>query len=214
MPDGHPIPTTHNFQDLTGQVFGDWLVVRFDGRRRETSQWWCRCVCGTERAVGASNLKRGLSQGCGCQKSAKIARRFTTHGRSRTAEHRTWVAMRQRCHNPKASKYADYGGRGIRVCARWRISFQAFLADVGPKPGPAYSLERVNNNGHYEPGNVRWATPREQCLNKRNNRVVTFRGIDLPLSEWCRRVGLNMHTVIGRLGRGWVLDRALSEPVP
>lgn len=128
--------------------------------------------------------------------------------------------MLSRCENPKHRAYPRYGGRGIRVCERWRSSFEAFAGDVGPRPpgvGPTgralYSLDRYpNNDGNYEPGNVRWATAEEQARGKRNVKLLTYRGRDQTLAEWVRELGLGYRLVICRLYKGWGVVRAFEEP--
>lgn len=126
-----------------------------------------------------------------------------------------WSSMIQRCHNPKNTAYPYYGGRGITVCDRWRKSFVAFLADVGERPSRGYTLDRhPDKNGHYEPGNVRWATRKVQQRNMRSNRLITFRGEVRSVAEWSEHFGLNKSTLFGRLFRyGWPVERALTEPV-
>jgi hypothetical protein len=131
-----------------------------------------------------------------------------------SGEYTAWVHMIGRCENPNDAKFASYAGRGIKVCEKWRRSFAAFLADVGPRPSPSHSLDRFpNNDGDYEPGNVRWATPSQQQRNTRRNRLVTFGGVKLPLVAWCERFGLDYHVVRDRLEYGWTVDRALTTPV-
>jgi hypothetical protein len=121
----------------------------------------CRCVCGNEREVFIGALRAGASSSCGCQT------RKRTHGMSYIPEYKLWTAMISRCHYPKHKHFKNYGGRGIRVCDAWRESFETFLADVGRRPEPGMTLDRRDNDGHYEPGNVRWATRSEQMLNTR-----------------------------------------------
>lgn len=127
-----------------------------------------------------------------------------THGHNgkfgASPEYQTWNRMIQRCHNPKHTSFNLYGGRGIQVCPEWRASFQAFLDHVGPKPGKGFSLDRFpNNNGNYEPGNVRWATPMDQARNTRRNKFVTHEGETLCVAEWAKRLGINANSVFKRL---------------
>lgn len=127
-----------------------------------------------------------------------VGARTVTHGHKAngrtTREYSTWRGMIQRCEDPNFRSYPSYGGRGVRVCPCWRNSFEAFLADMGEKPRGA-SIERVNVNGDYEPGNCRWATPREQARNRRTNRRVLLDGVIVPLIEACERTGLNYRTI-------------------
>lgn len=122
--------------------------------------------------------------------------------------------MRRRCYDTKYTEYPRYGARGIAVCDRWRDSFEAFLADMGPRPGRWYSVERKNNNGPYELGNCYWATTEEQANNRRNNTLVTLQGRTQTLARWCRELGIKHHTVMTRMGkRGWSVEKALTTPV-
>lgn len=124
----------------------------------------------------------------------------------------SWYLARTRCHDRTAASYRDYGGRGIRMCARWRRSYACFLADMGPRPN-GLQLDRIDNDGPYAPGNCRWATRIEQAGNKRNSRLITFRGETFCVSEWERRRGFPRKTVLGRLRLGWSVARALMEPL-
>lgn len=124
--------------------------------------------------------------------------------------YRSWAAMKSRCLNPNDSSYANYGGRGIRVCVRW-MDFQAFLADMG-EPPPGMTLDRERNDGNYEPGNCRWATKLQQQNNMRSNRLVEFEGRTHTIAEWSRKIGLPTHVIRKRLNRGWSIQTALCTP--
>jgi hypothetical protein len=137
-------------------------------------------------------------------------RRARSHGSSYTAEYRAWCNMKTRCTNSKSKDYRHYGARGITVCERWLSSFVNFLADVGQKPGRGYTLERINNSRGYEPGNVRWATRKEQGLNQRSNHLLTFDGLTLTLAEWAQCLGVHRTTIYSRLRAGWSVTDALS----
>lgn len=129
----------------------------------------------------------------------------------RTPEYMIWGTMIQRCENPKNKKYAEYGGRGISVCSRWRKSFADFLADMGERPSSDYQLDRYpNNDGNYEPGNCRWASRQQNTQNTRRNRLLTLNGESLALSEWSRRTGLHLDCLRYRLEHGWSVERALT----
>lgn len=157
--------------DITGQTFGRALVIRRaenakDGRTR----WDCRCVCGSLFTARGKHLRRGEIVSCGCFQAQRASECSFVHGASKTRLYKVWAAMKQRCENPKNKSYKNYGARGIRVCAAWSNSFEQFLADMGERPAPDLSIERINNNGHYEPSNCKWATDAEQRLNKRPQR--------------------------------------------
>jgi hypothetical protein len=130
----------------------------------------------------------------------------------RTTEYQSWMAMRQRCLDPNFRFYFRYGGRGIKICARWD-SFQAFLDDMGPKPSPEHELDRFpDNNGDYCPENCRWATKKEQARNRRTNHLLTFQGITLTIAEWGEKTGIGRKNIAARLRKGWSIEKALTTP--
>lgn len=140
-----------------------------------------------------------------------ISKKLVRHGGYGTPEYLSWAGMIQRCTNPKNYGYRYWGGRGIAVCERWR-KFQNFLADMGTKPSHRHSIDRINNNGNYEPGNCRWATMSEQRLNSTTTRWLTFRGVTQPMKDWAHAVGLSYKTLSDRLQRGWSVEKAISTP--
>lgn len=200
--------------NLVGRRFGRLVVTAIaqpDARGR--TSFVCRCDCGTDKVVASNALSTGTTRSCGCLGVESRRNRATTHGMTETAEHRCWAKMKSRCLNRSDRGFGNYGGRGIRVCDRWVNSFEAFYADMGPRPTPDHSLERVDVNGHYEPGNTVWTTRRAQSRNRRNNRMVTVDGVTRTLTEWCELVGLAYDTVRRRLDDGMSPDVALSKPV-
>jgi hypothetical protein len=200
--------------DLTDYRFGLWTVIGPDQRKRLRTIWFCRCQCGTERWVGAGDLTSGQSTNCGCVRRKKVAARNYKHGQGHTRLHARWMGMIARCESPKHKAYPRYGGRGIRVCQRWRDSFAAFLADMGPPPGPNYQLDRIDNDGDYKPGNVRWALNKPNSRNRPSAIFITFQGVTLPLNEWAERMGLPPKTVYSRIKNlGWTVEKALTTPV-
>lgn len=171
-------------------------------------------VCGTIRLVKPSVLADG--KGIYCSKPCR-AIGIATHGETRkrkvSPEYMTWTSIKTRCLNPRDQHYANYGGRGITICVRWRDSFDAFLADVGRRPSPQHSIDRYpDQNGNYEPGNVRWATTMEQAYNRRTNILLTFDGRTQCLAAWAREFGILPSTLGQRLKR-WDLERALTTPL-
>lgn len=141
----------------------------------------------------------------------KLPRKRERHGRKKTTEYTIWISMRQRCLNPRNKAYPLYGGRGIAICARWN-NFSNFLQDMGPRPAPGQSLDRIDNDGNYEPGNCRWATSVEQGANTRKARLVTLDGKTQTIRAWEREKGLLSGTVRSREKRGWSLADAISTP--
>jgi hypothetical protein len=202
---------------LDGRRFGRWLVVgpsrsqRFGALGKPKIQWFCRCDCGAERWVFSDVLRRGGSLSCGCL-CREISRSRGTHYMSKTPIYRVWRSMISRCENSNNSQFHLYGGRGVTVCRRWRESFAAFRDDMGQKPTSSHSLDRIDNNGNYEPGNVRWATAKEQAANLRKNVNLTHDGETLCVSAWARKTGLREQTLRRRLSLGWSHEKALTTP--
>lgn len=206
-------------EDLTGRVFFRLTVMRKEGRLPSGHTGWrCRCECGNECVVSTTQLRSGNNKSCGClmREMQAAGAAHTTHGLSKTHPlYKVWQGMKKRCENPNGRQYPDYGARGIRVCERWSNDFEAFLNDVGDRPSPTHQIDRFpNNNGNYEPGNVRWATPTQNARNTRRNVTIEFRGETRCLSEWSEIVGLSYHVLAQRLYAGWSVDRALTEPHP
>lgn len=167
------------------------------GPRRGTF-FRCRCACGKEAVVYGGHIRDGSRKSCGCV----MAESKRTHGQSRSPEYKAWENARSRCQNPRNKKYPLYGGRGITFSAAWRDDFEAFLSEVGPRPSPLHSLDRIDSNGNYEPGNVRWATDEEQNNNRASNRHVTVNGERMTVAQASRATGIPQATILGRLDRG------------
>lgn len=163
-------------KDLTGMTFGKWKVIKFSGSKvidgDKRRFWECQCICGNIRDVRPAALLGGGSSSCGCSKKHSMEPRAVTHGMSKSTEYRSWSAMLQRCYNPKSDRFTRYGGRGITVCERWANSFENFFEDMGKKPSPSHSIDRIDNDGNYNPVNCRWATRSEQQLNKSTTPIA------------------------------------------
>jgi len=168
-----------------------------------------QCDCGVQKTVKLDHLWRGLIKSCGCWNRKTLLALRTTHGGTGTVEYRIWFGMVNRCENKNNKSYYKYGARGIRVSESWH-QFSNFLRDMGLRP-PGKTLDRIKNDGHYETGNCRWATPLEQGANTRQNRLIEFRGERLHLAEWARRLGINHNTLAERLQK-WPLEKALTQP--
>ncbi len=194
-----------SFKDLTGLRFGTWTAIQEAPKVGRNIRWICRCDCGTERSVLSGHLRHGTSRGCGCSKPRGQNSNLFKHGKSETPEFRTWLQMHTRCYNQKSRDWESYGARGIRICAEWKDDFLAFLKDMGPKPSTHHSIERNDVNGHYEPGNCRWATKKEQARNTSRTRWVIYSGRRMSLAEACERSGTPYATAQDRIaaGRGW-----------
>lgn len=156
--------------DVSGRVFGGLKVLGRagwyqSGRWREAT-WLCACACGTVVVKRGGPLRNGQATHCGCQRAIRCRLGATRHGLRHLPEYVVWKSMRQRCSDPRGKSYPRYGGRGITICSRWDL-FEAFALDMGPRPSPKHSVDRINNDGNYEPGNCRWATAKEQAANRR-----------------------------------------------
>jgi hypothetical protein len=203
-------------EDLTGLPFGQLTVLELGPKKGNYRGWWCMCTCGTRVLVHASRLKHDITQSCGCLRIGKKHQENRPRhrsGLSNIPEYSTWRHMIARCYNPKVREYKYYGARGITVCERWVNSFIDFLADVGSKPGPEYTLERKNNKEPYTRDNVCWATHAEQMRNTRHNHLITIAGETECLAEWLHRKNMQPVTFHARKKRGMSDIEALTTPV-
>lgn len=198
--------------DITDQRFGCLVALRSTHLSGGTA-WVVRCDCGVEKVVSTNSLRCRRVRSCGHLRGVANRRRLTTHGGRHTPEYKAWCDLKARCENPNTPNFNNYGGRGIRVCEEWRGSFAAFLADVGPRPSPKHSIDRKDNDGNYEPGNVRWVTTLAQNRNRRSLRLLTYQGETLCMAEWAERVGIQRLTIWHRLSRGWSVEKSLTAPV-
>lgn len=217
MADVNGIKRGHNFKDLTGLVVGRLTVVRVIGVKPRT-KWLCKCECGSECEVIAGKLldKVRPTRSCGClarEVSAENGMKHATHRMSHGPEYYSWQSMKRRCEDPRTAGFDRYGGRGIIVCDRWRNSFEAFFADIGKRPTISHSLDRIDNDGNYEPGNCRWSTKKEQSRNTRTNRILSYHGKLMRLVELCELSGKSQSTIINRLNRGLTVEDAIDRPV-
>jgi DNA-binding CsgD family transcriptional regulator len=191
--------------DMIGQRHGRLVILSRAGNTKGgQAKWLCRCDCGNHTSTSGASLRRGSTRSCGCYARERQVLLHTTHGHSKSKEYEIWANMIARCYRPTAVGYGRYGGRGIKVCDRWRSSFQNSLADMGSRP-PGLTVERKNNNGNYEPLNCRWATRKEQANNRRKNplykltdeQVGTIRMLAaLSSHKWvAARFGISQSTV-------------------
>lgn len=207
--------------DLTGQKFGRLIAIEIVGRDEQNNALWhCRCDCGNEHIVRASSLTYGSVRSCGCLQREKSANASRTHGLSVDKSGNTprlygiWRNMKQRCSNQKASKFQNYGGRGICVCNEWQdyVPFHKWAIANGYRDD--LTIERIDNDGDYSPSNCRWAAYRQQNFNKRDNRLIAYNGVTKPLGEWAALRGIKWTTLRSRLDDyGWSVEKALTTPV-
>lgn len=208
MADKQPIPKQRRTQDLTGKTFGRLTVIRLEEWRKKLPYWRCRCSCGTETVVYRGHLARGHTTSCGCLHREVC----TKHGKCEIPEYKIWEAIKQRCCNPNSQVWKYYGGRGIRLNKEWAESFAAFFEHVGPRPPDKHTIERINVDGGYEPGNVCWAIRSEQQRNRRDSRRIEFQGKNLSIAEWSELTGIRIGTIWNRLTKlGWSVEKALLE---
>lgn len=203
---------------LIGKVFGRLTVVqRAENNKRGEAQWRCACSCGGTAVTKTNLLTSGHTKSCGCLQrertsaAAKISSR--THGESKCPEWISWHSMRARCQYQTSINFERYGGRGVKVCDRWQ-KYENFLADMGRKPTPAHTLDRIDPDGHYEPTNCRWASKVEQANNRRDNHRITIGGRDVTIRDAIREAGsvISVRGAVLRLQKGMPPELAVSLP--
>jgi hypothetical protein len=224
MATDHPKERSPKFQDITGQRFGRWLVLELleTNTTGHSSLFLCRCDCGAMKPVHANSLQSKRSVGC---RACGHRKHGCSRIGSRTPEYNLWLAMKGRCAgttNPRTNK--NYRDRGITVCQRWRESFAAFLADMGERPHPDLSLDRIDNDSGYTCGqckectangwtaNVRWATKIQQSRNTHSNHWITYDGRTLTITQWSRETGIDIATILYRMRAGWSLHETFTIP--
>lgn len=207
-----PLPT--RAKNITNQRFGR-LVALGPITKAKSVNWLCQCDCGNTAIVRADHLTGNSIQSCGCLRLERVVAASIQHGMFGTKIYSTWSRIVQRCTNPNNARYPDYGGRDIKICADWQESFEAFHLYVARLPHfseKGYTIDRINNNGDYEPGNVRWATSTEQHRNTRKNRLLTFNAKTQCFSAWEEELGLRKGQIWERLHRGWSVEKTLTTP--
>ena len=203
-----------NLVDLTGKRLGRLTVL---GRNLDNPKgpvmWDCICDCGNKVVRNAKWIRSNGVQSCGCYTREHLISRVTSHGQSRSPEYRAWVGMKMRCENETNGAYCKYGERGIRVCERWQ-TFENFFADMGPKPSPKHTLDRIDGTKGYSPDNCRWASHKEQQRNLKNNVYLEHDGKSLIAADWAVIVGIDAKTIQSRVTKlGWTTEEALTLPL-
>ena len=201
-------------KDITGQRFDRLVVLHYTETKTKANKRMvlCRCDCGTEKEMIAANLSSGMSKSCGCLTGESARKRFTKHGyRSHPMYHR-WAAMIQRCYDPNSAEFKNYGGRGIKVCDRWRESFWNYAEDLGLPPFQNASIDRVVNDGDYCADNCRWVSKKDQTLNRRPTKMIEFRGETLCITDWEKKLGFGGKSLWRRLNAGMSVEDAFTMP--
>lgn len=205
---------SRNFIDMTGEKHDRLLVVSFYGKDEgNRSKWLCKCDCGKECVVDGYRIRTGKTKSCGCLSVEKARERSTKHGMSSSRIYFIHNTMNERCFNPNATEYNNYGGRGIIVCDEWkgRKGFEKFLEwsmENGYKDN--LTIDRIDVNGNYEPNNCRWITQKEQCNNTRKNKVLEYKGEKHTLTEWCEILEIPYGRTKKRLNLGWSVEKAFE----
>lgn len=206
-------------KDLTGQQFGRLTVLNedtdaYEAHYKTTGQrrvfWRCRCECGNEKVTRSYYLVGGKTKSCGCFQQENRETIHITHGKSGTDTHIIWCGIRARCLNENTPAFNHYGGRGIKICDRWG-SFENFLSDMGERPSKKHSIERVDSNKGYEPDNCIWALWVDQANNTSRNHRIEYNGMNMTTAQWSREIGVNVHTIQDRIGRGLPVEKVLHR---
>ncbi len=197
--------------------------IRSKSHKRITPKFRCQCSCGKEKTTSCQSVVEGTTKSCGCLSREQASKNIhaallknTKHGASHTSEYTSYRNMTTRCIDSAYEGFHNYGGRGIKVCNRWlgTNGLQNFLLDMGPKPTPKHQIDRYpNRNGNYEPGNCRWATTKQQGRNRNSNRLITFNGRTMCITEWSEETGLPFHIISMRTKAGWDVEKALTTPI-
>lgn len=206
-----------HIDDITGKIFGDLTVICLSPDRKYNRVTWnCLCKCGKSVHVTRSNMIMGLVRSCGCLRrklssERRINKKFPRGGllMSSTPEYKCWAGIIKRCYNKMDASYSRYGAKGISVCNRWKSSFVNFYEDMGPKPSPKHTIDRIKNDKGYSPSNCRWATGREQMLNRGGMHPITFNGVTKKRIEWAEDLGITSYTLRLRLLK-WPFEKAMT----
>lgn len=207
------------WKNLTGKKFGRLTVIKEAGTTQDRRKLWeCICECGNITIVRSQTLLNGSTKSCGCLRKELASTRNkiinTVHGKSYTRIYKIWGGMKSRCLCKNNNSYKLYGGRGIKICAEWECSFIAFYYWAISSGYKDYlSIDRINDNGDYEPNNCRWANRTTQQNNMRSNHLITFHGDTLTLSEWARKINIPYSTILNRAFRSWSVERMLTTPL-
>lgn len=199
--------------NLAGLRFGSLVAIERAGTapgKAGAAIWMCRCDCGVQKTFYSNALRSGSTKSCGCMKSESVASARTTHGMTHSREFNTWKGMISRTTNPEDPFWGSYGGRGIYVCDRWKGSFENFFSDMGKRP-EGTTLDRIDNDKGYEPGNCRWATKKEQALNRRTTIRLKLNGEEVSRKEAAFRIGISVNSLRRWLMLGLSADEVMNK---
>lgn len=199
-----------SYNALIGKQFHRLTLLSVAGMENGYTAGLFRCECGAEKTLRLHAVVSNNTRSCGCLKSERTRSIFTTHGGTGTPEYGSYIEMRRRCLNPKNHAYDRYGGRGITICDRWLNSFEAFREDMGLRPSPHHSLDRIEVNGNYESGNCRWATDKTQAENRRSTRLLTADGRTMGHKAWAAELGVTRYMVTSRVDAGLTGDQVVA----
>ena len=205
-------------KNLKGQKFSYLTVVKEVGSNKNgRTIWLCRCDCGNYHETLGKYLLDGSTTSCGCRRAKILSdttKRQTTHNKSNTRLYRIWAAMRKRCRNINDSEYKNYGERGISICSEWDNFTTFYEWAMANGYADNLTIDRINNDGNYEPNNCRWVSYKVQANNTRANHYITYNDETLTLQEWAEKVGISEKTLISRINRyHWSIEKALETPV-
>lgn len=200
-------------KQLSGQRFGFLTAVRPGPRIGNHAAWICVCDCDETKELNIREffLTKGRQKSCGCHQYDGLKVRNVKHDMSRTREYRIWLGIRRRCNDPKHPGYKNYGGRGIRICKEYDDSFEVFFKEVGFCPKPHYTVDRINNGGHYEPGNVHWVSMKRNMRNRRNTSMITVSGKTIPMEDFADLIGINSKNIRYHLKRGKTIEEIMEH---
>ena len=195
---------------LTNQRFGKLVAIKPTKERRDAYVIWeCQCDCGNITKVRSNDLKRGRTKSCGCLQKGPVPGQHKNYNKLRTPTYQSWADMKKRCSNPNSINFKNYGDRDIKVCKRW-LTFESFYRDMGECP-KGLTLGRMNNSLGYFPDNCEWQTHKKQNNNKRNNRIIEYRGKKLTMEQWSRELNINYGKLRERLCNHWSIERAFNN---
>jgi len=204
-------------EEFIGQKFNKLTIISNKFTCNKKTYVNAICECGNVKKYRLDGIKSGHAKSCGCIAllwAKNLAKQvLTTHNMSRSSEYIIYADIKKRCYNNKYKDFENYGGRGIKVCDRWLKGFENFYKDMGDRPTLNHSIDRIDVNGNYEPLNCRWATQKEQCNNKRNNKKVILNGVEIKLNEYCDKNNLNYQIISSRINSGWSVEKSFLEPM-